>query len=492
MCEDSHLDFCEVLFKARETTPFTISAHHQLIADAVDRVVWGEITRLIINVPPGYTKTEMAVVALVARGFAINPRSRFMHVSFSDPLVRQNSRLIMDTMNTPEYRDMWGIDFRTDSSAKDRWNTRQGGGLVATTGRGTVTGFRAGTLEEGFTGALIIDDPLKPADARYPVKREFVNDLYHDTLKSRPLTPEIPVIVIMQRLHKDDLCGHLLTGGTGEMWHHLMLPVEIKHPTHDAETGAVIGGYPSAYTHGIPIEYDLPEGPLWPQVHDQKAIEHLKLKSYVYQGQYAQRPTAAGGVIFNEDHLKYRFKLDDAPYCQYRAIYVDTAQKTKEENDFTVLECWGYTRQGKAILIDLVRGKFQAPELKQAAREFWKRHSDTKTYPHNVWGALRAMRVEDKVSGTGLIQELQREVPPIPVTGIQRITDKFTRAQDVLTHFALGNVMFPVDVPWWADYEDEMLSFTGLGDSHDDQVDPTLDAVNEMLVRGPRMTDVVA
>lgn len=496
MCEDYQLEFTKTFFKARETQSFTVSAHHELIAHTLDRVITGEIKRLIINIPPGYTKTEMAVIAFIARGFAINPRSKFIHVSFSDKLVKENSRKIQDTMKTEPYRDMWGVDFRKDSSAKDVWNTSAGGGLLAVTGKGTVTGFRAGLLPNDeddpwtFTGAMIIDDPLKPDDARYPVEREAVNDRFHNTFKSRPIHPEdIPIIVIMQRLHRDDMCGHLLMGGTGEKWHHLMLPVEIKKPTRDKETGAIVGGYPAAWTHGIPIEHNLPEGPLWRQVHDEAAIQKLKLKNYVYAGQYKQRPTAAGGTIFKEQHLVHRYRPGDEPHCEFRMIYADTAQKTAEANDYSVFQLWGKTRDGKAVLLDQVRGKWEAPELQRIAEKFWKKHRDTKRYPHNRWGSLRKFKVEDKVSGTGLIQGLKRK--KIAVFGIPREKDKLTRGLDVVPEFEIGNVVFPIDVPWWADYEEEILSFTGLGDTHDDQVDPTMDAVSELLVTRPSMMDVV-
>ncbi|MGI9463533.1 MAG: hypothetical protein ACR2OM_06315, partial [Aestuariivirgaceae bacterium] len=234
LCETSHLYFTRLFFKEREGSHFRLGRHHRVMARAIEDVIAGDISRLIINVPPGYTKTEMAVISLVARGLALNPKARFIHASYSDRLVQDNSGRIKDCINLEAYQAMWPRRFRADARAKGLWKTAEGGGLLAAAAGGSITGFRAGTMDRGFTGALIIDDPVKPDDARSVSARARVNDRYHTTFRSRLAREDTPIIVIMQRLHVDDFCGFLLKGGAGEVWHHLMLPVEI-------DTGA---GYP--------------------------------------------------------------------------------------------------------------------------------------------------------------------------------------------------------------------------------------------------------
>lgn len=475
MLQRSQLDFTRYFFKEREGIEFLEAPFHPVMCSALDAVMRGQINRLIINIPPGYGKTENAVVNFVARGFALNPRCRFIHLSYGDKLALDNSSKVRDLVRSEAYQELWPREFKEDSDAKGLWKTAEGGGFLAGPAGGVVTGFRAGTMDAGFTGAMIIDDPVKPDDARYPNELAKINARWHTTFKSRLALENVPVIVIMQRLHIDDFAGFLLRGGAGCKWHHLILPVEIDRSEP----------YPDEYTHGIPIAHDLPNGPLWTVKHTPADIEVLKLDAFTFAGQYAQKPTPDGGVIFKTDHMQNRYR--ELPDMAWRGIWVDTAQKTKERNDYTVLQCWGKARVGgKAYLIDQARGKFEAPELEAVARAFWKKHNDATAFPVHRFGTLRAMRIEDKVSGTGLIQALQRPKPGetnlIPVLGIPREKDKYTRALDAVPHFAAGNVVLPVKeiAPWIVGWETEHTRFTGNGDTHDDQVDPAIDAVLEI------------
>jgi predicted phage terminase large subunit-like protein len=280
--------------------------------------------------------------------------------------------------------------------------------------------------------------------------------------------------VVMQRIHAMDFSGYLLDGGSEENWHHLWLPIEIDQNAH----------YPDEFVYGIPIEHTIPNGPLWSRKHNKKQIETLKLLGEVYDCQYAQRPNKEGGNLFKTDWFS-RYK--DIPALQWRSIYVDTAQKTKEHNDYTVLQCWGKTKQtGKAILLDLVRGRFEAPELEKVVVEFWRKH--LRMMRPEV-APLRKMMVEDKVSGTGLIQALRKGPSAIPVIPVERNRDKYTRALDCLPHCAAGNVMLPIPdhefCPWLPDFEKELRDFDGLdGSAFDDQVDAMMDAIFDILGSG--------
>ena len=187
-----------------------------------------------------------------------------------------------------------------------------------------------------------------------------------------------------------------------------------------------------------------------------------------WEALYQQNPTIVGGGLFRDDWWEYWTQL---PPLEWRTIYADTAQKTKEHNDFSVFQCWGRSKFGQAVLIDQMRGKWEAPELKVQARAFWTKHKAI-----NSGGALRAFKVEDKVSGTGLIQELKRE--GIPMIPIQRNTDKVTRAMDAAPFIESGNVLLPKEAPWLSDFLGEHSAFPS--GAHDDQVDPMMDAVTDI------------
>ncbi|MBO29657.1 MAG: hypothetical protein CML61_13035 [Rhodobacteraceae bacterium] len=420
----------------------------------------GDISRLIITLPPGYTKTEMAVVNFIARGFMINPAARFIHATFSDDLARENSDKIRSLIQLPEFGELASVGIKTDTSAKDRWKTIQGGGILAKAAGGPITGFRAGYMDkESFTGALVVDDPLKPDDAFSPKKRAVVNKRATNTFRSRVAHEAVPIVVIMQRLHSDDFVGHLLTGGTGEIWDHLDLPVIIDRSAE----------YPKEWTHGRPVPHDLPDGPLWAEKHSAEEIEVIRADAYTFASQYMQRPVSIEGALFDMSKVHW---YSEAPEIDHYRMYADTAQKTGERNDYSVIELWGKSKSGPAVLIDLIRGKWEAPDLEKNAMAFWAKHQDA---GRNV----RGLRVEDKVSGTGLIQSLKRK--GIPVDGIQRDRDKYTRGLDAAPWVATGQVWLPKDAPFTEALRYEMQTFDGLGTGHDDQIDPMMDAIADML-----------
>lgn len=454
----SHLAFTRKFFREKEGQPFSLAPFHPVFCDTIDQVFAGIIKRLVINIPPGYGKTELAVVNLIARGFAINPRARFIHASYAQALALDNSSKVKDVINLDGYQANWPIRMRLDTNAKGLWRTTDGGHLRAAASGEPITGFRAGILAEpGFTGALVIDDPLKPDDASSDTTRKFINARWENTFKSRLAHEDVPVIVIMQRLHVNDFTAHLLES-SGEHWHMLKLPVlidgECEAPAGDVEI----------------IPHGLPNGPLWNQKHTLAQIEILQAAPHVYAGQYGQDPVVAGGNLFKTEWL---VEYDELPTLKWRAIYVDTAQKTKERNDYTVFEHWGAGIDGRAYLIDLVRGRFEAPELESTALALWAK---AKKMDPVRYGALRKMVVEDKVSGTGLIQTVKRKA--IPVFALQRDRDKYTRALDAVPAVASGLVAIPKSANWKLTFTSEFAAFPD--GSFDDQVDPFIDAVVEI------------
>jgi len=484
--ETDGLAFMRYFFKLREGSKLIVNWHHHCIDNVLQKVLDGEITRLIINVPPGYTKTEMAVINFIARGLAINPRSKYIHTSYSADLALQSSSTIKDTIKSAEYSRMWPVKVRVDTKSKRRWFTQEGGGVMAASSGGQITGFRAGRMEAGFTGAFVIDDPIKPEDAFSTVKRERVNSRFNTTTRSRLANESVPIFVIMQRTHEDDLSGYLLRGGSGEPWHHLNMPARFDEVLRSEED------YDKQYTHGIPIIIDdllteirenrdgIPESitqgqVLWPKKHNEKELKVLEAGDrFTFATQYQQNPAPLEGALFNSKYWRF---YDVLPEISLLRIYGDTAQKTGEHNDYSVFQLWG--RAGNDIyLIDQIRGKWEAPELEKQLVAFWQKHKPNQYKPRGA----QVVKIEDKSSGSSLIQSIKTNYN-IPVEAIQRSRDKVLRCMGVVNYFASGKVYLPKSEPWIDEYVEEFERFSpNMTHRHDDQIDPTVDAVEDLLI----------
>ena len=222
--ENSLLFFTRYIFKESFGVKFEVAQFHKTLANVLEKVHKGEIKRLIINIPPRYGKTELAVKMYISWCLAKNPKARFIHLSYSDALALDNSSQTREYIQSDSYQRLWNMQLKKDSQSQKKWYTIQGGGVYATASGGAITGFGAGN-----GGAIIIDDPLKPDDAVSDVRRKFINNRYNTTIRSRVNDREVPIIVIMQRLHEDDLSGFLLDGNSGEQWYHLKLPAIDKN-----------------------------------------------------------------------------------------------------------------------------------------------------------------------------------------------------------------------------------------------------------------------
>lgn len=475
-CERDHLFFSRYFFKHRQAIKFRVNWHHVLIADTVQRVIDGTLKNVVINVPPGSSKTELVAINLIARGLALNPRARFLHISYSDDLALLNSETARDIVASDEYQALWPLKVADDAKSKKRWNVlvdgKKAGGVYAVSLGGQITGFRAGHMAEGWQGAIIIDDPLKVEDAYSKTNRDKANRKLQSTVKSRKANPDTPIIVIMQRLAEEDPTGFIKARKLPGEWEFIEIPALI--------TDEYVAKLPAHIRDRVERDERDADGrySYWPYKEPlQELLASEKADAYVFNGQYMQRPSPlGGGIVQSGKFLRY----GALPQLQYRKIFADTAQKTAERNDYSVFECWGLGYDNRLYLIDLVRGKWKAPELKRRAIDFWNKHAaigaDDPGAP-----VLRQMKVEDKSSGTGLIQDIQAE-GGIPIEGIERVKDKLTRVMDVVSHIDAGNVGVPLDAPWVSDFLTECDSFTA-DDTHmhDDQIDPMVDAINDML-----------
>lgn len=494
-CEANHLYFTRYFFKQRQGIKFIVNWHHLLIAEELEGILNGTTPNIVLNVPPGSSKTEMAVINLIARGLALNPDARFLHLSSGDDLVLLNSQTAREIVTSDEYKAMWNRKIADDAGAKKRWNVeyqfadgtkRIAGGVYAVALGGQITGFRAGRMAPGFQGAIIIDDPLKADDAFSPVKVKVANRRLLSTVKSRRANPKTPIVVIMQRVGENDPSGFIKGGNLPGVWRFVSIPALIDDayvetlPPHiqkllceqTKDNPRDDKGRFSYWEYKEPLhellELEAGRG---------KDAEGNRVSRYVFSSQYQQAPSALGGNII---HGKW-FPAAMHPKILYRIIFGDTANKTAERNDFSVFEDWGMGEDGKIYLLDMIRGKWEAPELKRRAIAFW----DKRRVAPGV-GVCRQMIIEDKQSGTGLIQDLKL-TSKIPVKPIESPKDKLTRVMDVLPFIEAGYAVLPIEAEFVSDFLAECEAFTADDThAHDDQIDPMCYAISFMLAAKPR------
>lgn len=334
----SVLNFTRYFFKQKFKRKFVIGQHHVKIAKALDRVLAGECKRLIINIAPRYGKTELAVKNFIAMGLAINPKAKFIHLSYSDDLARDNSRGVQEILREDSYRRLFPGTKPTSVNTR-KWFTSEGGGLYAVSSAGQVTGFGAGIVDKDeeeelsaeveelasvsdgtFGGAIVIDDPIKPDDARSDTVRDKVNQKFETTIRNRVNSRNTPIIIIMQRLDEQDLCGYLQKLEPEE-WEVLSLPV-------------------------IQTDEEGNEVALWPFKHTLEELQDLREKnSFVFDTQYMQNPRPIEGLMYERTFMTYQA----IPITRKRKIkaYIDTADTGK---DFLCCIIYVETEIGNFIL----------------------------------------------------------------------------------------------------------------------------------------------
>lgn len=436
------LTFTKTMFSARKGAEMMDNWHQEAICRALERVVIGKSKRLIINIPPRSGKTEIAVINFIAWCMGNFPDSEFIHASYSKRLATANAYSVRAIMQHEKFTDIFShTELAGDSKAKDEFRTAQGGIVYATGAEGTITGYGAGGMTDRFKGAIVIDDPHKAGEANSVTRRQNVLDWFSTTMESRKNNPNTPIIVIMQRLHEQDLTGWLLDEGNGEKWDHLCIPAVRE----DGQS-------------------------FWPRQFPMEMLDRLKgSNSYIFAGQYLQTPAPLGGGVFKEEWLRYWTVLPKIEYCM---IYADTAHKTGQENDRSWLQLWGKGRDGNIYLIDMVRGRWEAPQLLSNAMAFWDKCKASAP------AVVRKLKVEDKASGIGLVQQLKQK--GVPVEGIPRDRDKVTRGYDTSPMVEAGRVYLPERHEALSDMLHEVSLFPVA--THDDAVDPFMDAIQDMLI----------
>ncbi|EPX3543926.1 DNA-packaging protein [Klebsiella pneumoniae] len=425
-CEEDGLYYARYFFKQRTGGKMIVAPHHKVIQKTLDRVIDGEIQRLIINVPPGYTKTELATINMMGRGLALNCRARFMHLSYSHNLALLNSSTARGMIKSQAYQSMWPMALRDDADSKAMWWTEHGGGVYASSAAGQVTGFRAGHMEPGWQGALIIDDPVKPDDAYSEIVRDGVNNRFNETIKSRLALETTPMIVIMQRIHYHDLSGYLLRGGSGEKWHHLNLPVIIDSSRSYEET------YPEN-THAIPIDHGLPDGWLWPFKHNESHRVSLFSHRRTAEAQYMQNPKRfnAEGALWNEEMISAAHAMRITQDLARTVVAIDPQATNSEESDesgIAVSSVYGSGDERQYSLDADYSGKYSPNGWATKAIEAYEQHeADAIVIETNQGGDM----AEDTLRNAGFTGRVIR---------VHASKGKYARAEPISALYAQGRV----------------------------------------------------
>jgi predicted phage terminase large subunit-like protein len=408
--------------------------HIDAIAYRLEQVQRGELTRLIINLPPRNLKSTIASVAYPAFILGNDPTQRIFGISYGTDLADDHARNFRSIVETDWYRRVFpGMRIK-----------RVDGGDVFTTLGGFRRATSTGAALTGLGGNLfIIDDPIKPADAQSDAQRNSVNDWFSNTLVSR-LDDKATgaIVVVMQRVHLNDLTGHLIE--RSDDWTVLNLAAI-------AETDEQIPIGPGRFHLRRAGEA------LHPARESVEILEGLRREhgSDIFSAQYQQAPVPPGGAMIKRDWLRY---YDKAPERTYRTKVIqswDTAAKAGAQNDWSVCTTWLVDGE-RFYLLDLVRGRYEYPRLRDTAVALAKRDKPD------------AILIEDASTGIVLAQELSkvvtRPVRPIPVE-----RDKQARLYHQQAKFEAGLVWFPKGAPFLPTLEAELLAFPQ--SKTDDQVD---------------------
>lgn len=404
--------------------------HIDLISEYLQAVNLQQIHRLIINIPPRHMKSILATVSYPAWTWLKAPEKRFIKVSYSDSLSRKHNILSRDIIRSIWYQGNWGGRFRLkdDVNRQNEFRNDRQGMMMSTSIGGVLTG-------EGGD-VIIIDDPQNPLMANSETERQNSVNFFKNTLQTRLNDPKTgAIIIIMQRLHENDLTGYVLSEELG--YTHLCLPAEAEERT--------VIAYPISGREVVREPGNL----LNPARFDREVLEGLKksMGSVQYAGQFQQTPAPAEGVIFKREWMNRQFTGKSLPYLGMIIQSWDMAF-TKSEGSAKVA---GFTmaRAGSNIyILDLENDKMTFTESVAAVRRL-----------SGKWPKARAKVIENKANGPAIVDLLRREIPGMvefnPKGG------KEERAISVTPYFEAGNIFFPdpKEAPWVNDLIRDLLIF---------------------------------
>lgn len=434
----------QCFYELNPATTFLPNWHIEVVASELEACRRGDITRLIVNQPPRSLKSHCASVAFVAFILGHNPAAQIICASYGQELANKHALDCRTILASAWYQALFPHT-RLLSDAVQELRTTQHGFRLSTSVGGVMTGRGA--------DFIIIDDPLKPDEALSDTQRKAVNDWFDHTLYSRLNDKRTGrIILIMQRLHEDDLVGHVL--GL-EPWKVIRFPaIAEEDETHVIET-----------PDGTRRHFQRRAGEaLHPEREPLEILNHIReaLNEYHFAGQYQQAPAPFGGGLVKAELFK-TYTAADLP-AKFEMIFQswDTANKPTELSDYSVCTTWG-VKEKHVYLLHVFRKRLGYPELKRAVREQAEAFSP------------QTILIEDKASGTQLIQELVSEGMHA-IKKYEPTSDKTMRMNSVTDMIAYGFVHLPDKAAWLDAYVDELTCFPKA--KYDDQADSTSQALD--------------
>ena len=413
---DSFLTFVSTVWPG-----FVEGEHHRRIGEKFEKVLSGEIKRLIVNMPPRHTKSEFASFLFPAWLMGHKPQTKIIQTTHTAELSYRFGRKVRNLMDTEEYRSVFtDVKLSQDSKAAGRWETNHGGEYFGAGVGGAITGRGA--------DLLIIDDPHSEQDAMSTTAMDNAWEWYTSGPRQR-LQPGGSIVCVMTRWSEKDLTGNLIRAMS-----------EVKADQWD------IIEFPAILPN---------EQPVWPEYWKLEELEKIKASLPVrnWSAQYMQNPTSEEGAILKREWWR-PWKSDHIPNLMHVIQSYDTAFSKRETSDYSAITTWGifYPEEGSGpnlILLDALRGKYDFPELKAVALDA------------NKYWEPESIIIEQKASGEPLTQEFRRMgIPVIPFTP-SKGNDKHTRVNSCAPVFESGAVWYPYG-EMFAEEVIEGISFTYL------------------------------
>lgn len=441
-------DFCAFIersfYELNPQTEFLPNWHIEVIAAELDACRNGQTRRLIVNLPPRSLKSHCATVVFPAWLLGHNPSSQIICASYAQDLSNKHAIDCRAIMMSGFYRSVFSTRLSPQRQAVQEFMTTLQGVRLATSVGGVLTGRGA--------DFIVIDDPLKPDEALSETQRKSTNDWFDHTLYSRLNNKRNGcIILITQRLHEDDLVGHVLGQGG---WKVLSFPaIAEKEESYTIQTP-----YARRRFHRHVGEA------LHPDREPLEVLYNIRETQgeYNFAGQYQQAPAPLGGGLVKYAWFKTYNANELPPKFDFILQSWDTASKPTQLADYSVCTTWGI-KDKHIYLLHVLRKRLDYPALKRAVIE--QAH------------AFRAMEIliEDKSSGTQLIQELIHD----GIYAIKRYEptmDKVMRLHSVTNMIENGFVHIPEKAEWLGEFIHELTSFPN--GKFDDQTDSTSQALD--------------
>lgn len=443
------LDFLSFAAKCIETidpaATYVENWHILVLAAKLQQVQSGETRRLMINLPPRSLKTHVVSIAFCAWILGHDPTRRIICVTYSNDVAKTQAKLFNKIMRSDWFRQAFPECRPERPNKLMDWYTTCGGNRLATSIQGSI-------LSRG-ADIIILDDPNKGQEIHSRVSREKVKATYDQVISTRLNEPKKGAIVcVMQRLHPDDLAGHLL--GL-EPWDEVVMPaIATEREVWDLGNGEIKVRVP---------------GELLQEFHVGQAELDLKRQSMgllAFEAQYQQHPVPSEGGVVKRSWLQFYDAVPDP--VEFTLVSWDTASTLSENADWSVGTVWA-VHQAKFYLLDVLRGRMEAPDLRNRIEDTHRRYRADVTI------------IEDDGIGRAIVQDLRRTSGTCRPIAIRPRCEKLARMEARAVMFEVGQVFVPRAANWLGPYLEELLSFPN--SVKDDQVDSTSQALDYLQQR---------